>query len=277
MGTLIITNTLANLAAGNQPLSKIDANFTDIVNVINGNIDAVNCPALNNKEASLGNPVVDGYVLSSTILGIRSWIAQSGSGGGGSPNMQVFAANGTWTKPAGVTRIIALIWGGGGGGGGGTATLEGCGGGGGAFGLGAYAVTGNVTVVVGSGGSGGSGTGSGSNGNQSQITGGGLVANLTCNGGIGGPNWQSSGGAGGSPGAGWLLGAQGQAGSGVGFGATGMGGDAPMGGPGGALTFATKAAAGESGRTPGGGGAGGNKGFSGGDGGTGRVVIIWFA
>ncbi len=34
-------------------------------------------------EAALGNPASDGYVLSSTALGVRSWIAQSGGGGGG--------------------------------------------------------------------------------------------------------------------------------------------------------------------------------------------------
>ena len=32
-------------------------------------------------EASLGNPSVDGYVLSSTTTGVRSWVAQSGGGG----------------------------------------------------------------------------------------------------------------------------------------------------------------------------------------------------
>lgn len=37
--------------------------------------------ALLGKEASLGNPTVDGYVLSSTIAGVRSWVASaSGSG-----------------------------------------------------------------------------------------------------------------------------------------------------------------------------------------------------
>jgi hypothetical protein len=36
----------------------------------------------NSKEPGLGNPLVDGYVLSSTIAGVRSWVVQSG---GGSP------------------------------------------------------------------------------------------------------------------------------------------------------------------------------------------------
>jgi len=35
------------------------------------------------KEDDLGNPLVDGYVLASTIAGVRSWVEQSGGGGGG--------------------------------------------------------------------------------------------------------------------------------------------------------------------------------------------------
>ena len=34
-------------------------------------------------EPALGNPSVSGYVLSSTTAGVRSWVAQSGGGGGG--------------------------------------------------------------------------------------------------------------------------------------------------------------------------------------------------
>ncbi len=38
-------------------------------------------------EPSLGNPSVDGYILSSTIAGVRSWVAQAtGGGGGGAPS-----------------------------------------------------------------------------------------------------------------------------------------------------------------------------------------------
>ena len=38
---------------------------------------------LDGKELSLGNPIVDGYILSSTILGVRSWIEMSGGGASG--------------------------------------------------------------------------------------------------------------------------------------------------------------------------------------------------
>ena len=37
---------------------------------------------IDTKEDDLGNPASNGYVLSSTTLGVRSWVAQSGSGGG---------------------------------------------------------------------------------------------------------------------------------------------------------------------------------------------------
>jgi hypothetical protein len=37
---------------------------------------------IDTKEDDLGDPLVNGYVLSSTTLGVRSWVAQSGSGGG---------------------------------------------------------------------------------------------------------------------------------------------------------------------------------------------------
>lgn len=40
--------------------------------------------ALDNKEDSLGNPTVNGYVLSSDTSGNRLWVPQSGGGGGGS-------------------------------------------------------------------------------------------------------------------------------------------------------------------------------------------------
>jgi len=39
-------------------------------------------------EAYLGNPSADGYVLSSTAAGVRSWVPQSGGGGGGYATIQ---------------------------------------------------------------------------------------------------------------------------------------------------------------------------------------------
>ena len=39
-------------------------------------------PAFIGAEPALGNPSANGYVLSSTVAGVRSWVAQSGGGGG---------------------------------------------------------------------------------------------------------------------------------------------------------------------------------------------------
>lgn len=281
MGTLTITNTLAALAAGNQPLSKIDQNFSDIVSIINGNLDVVNVPSLAGKEPVLGNPASDGYLLSSTVGGVRSWIAPLT---GQDLNMQVFTGNGTWTKPSGVSKVLVMLWGGGGGGGGGGTGKTGCGGGGGAFGFGVYTVTGNVTVTIGSAGAGGSTSNSGSNGGQSQVSGGGLPSTLTCGGGEGGDHFAGTGGNGGSPGSGWLAKITGGHGGGVaangaGY-AAGHGGDSPMGGPGGGMLHegATASAVTENvGQEPGGGGSGGPASRSGAAGAKGRAIFIWLA
>ena len=57
-----------------------DATASDIVNTPAGNISATTVQAAINeldseKEDALGNPSVDGYVLSSTTAGARSWVA----------------------------------------------------------------------------------------------------------------------------------------------------------------------------------------------------------
>jgi hypothetical protein len=48
-----------------------------------GYLSAVNWNTFNGKENSLGNPSTNGYVLSSTTGGVRSWIAPATGGGGG--------------------------------------------------------------------------------------------------------------------------------------------------------------------------------------------------
>jgi hypothetical protein len=68
-------------------------------------------------------------------------------------NFQLFTASGTWTRPAGVTGVFAIVVGGGGGGGGGGSQPGGNGGRGG-IGANLLTVSGNVTVTVGAGGAG---------------------------------------------------------------------------------------------------------------------------
>src|SRR5258705_312941 len=56
-------------------------------------------------EASLGNPSVTGYVLSSTTAGVRSWVAQSGGGGtpGGSNTQLQYNNSGAFGGVTGAT------------------------------------------------------------------------------------------------------------------------------------------------------------------------------
>lgn len=53
----------------NPKLLDIDENFDELY------------PAVSGKEAALGNPASDGYVLSSTAAGVRSWIEMTGGAG----------------------------------------------------------------------------------------------------------------------------------------------------------------------------------------------------
>lgn len=82
--------------------------------------------------------------------------------GGGLQSAQVFTASGTWTKPAGITKVIVMLCGGGGGGG--VAASGGNGSGGGTTSFGAHcSATGGDGGGQGPSGSGGSG-GTGSSG-----------------------------------------------------------------------------------------------------------------
>lgn len=189
--------------------------------------------------------IVDGAITSSKLA--------PGAASGVPNGMAVFTSSGTWTRPAGVSRVHVRLWGGGGGGGGNaTNNTAGAGGGGGGFCEGIIAVTGNVSVTVGSGGatsiSGQGGTG----GNSSFLS-------LTAYGGVGGN--LSSSGLGGSA-SGGSLNVAGQNGYGAG------GGNAALGGGSGYVSGYLNWA----GTLPGGGGGGG---YGGGAGGSGVVIVYY--
>jgi len=121
--------------------------------------------------------------------GLPSWAEASG-GGGGPVSIQSFTSSGTWTRPAGVTRVLMYVQGGGAGAGD-SDSAEVAGGGGCA--VKALDVSGiaSATITVGAGGAGNSGSGnnggnsSWSDGTNTITGGGGQVGSGTTNGGGG--------------------------------------------------------------------------------------------
>jgi hypothetical protein len=211
---------------------------------------------------------------------------------GGFSNFQVFNSSGTFTVPAGVTKVMVELWGAGGGGGGGGSsdTASTYGGNGGGGGGGGYVKDilnvssgQSISVIVGNGGNGGPG-GSGNlnypfhygfsgadGGNTSFDT-------MTAEGGDGGDggnagthNGNGNGGSGGAGGnAPGIIGIAGQFGFDAKY--SGFGGSSANGGFGGNPS---------GNKTPGGGGSGGIGqfggvyGHAGTDGGNGRVIVWW--
>lgn len=211
-------------------------------------------------------------------------------------NSQIFTGNGTFTVPAGVSRLYISLVGGGGGGGGSDNINVGAGGGGGGAALlmVPYAVTASQScaVVVGAGGAGGDNTHNGSNGGVSSFD-----SVLVVNGGSGGAQdaTPAAGGAGGTKWASTALdgadassgvsAAGGKQGYTEGF-AGGAGGDgnANGGGAGGGSAFGKGATGVQVGSGAGisaaansgaGGSGAGNGNSSGGNGGSGCVVVMW--
>lgn len=145
-----------------------------------------------------------------------------------SPNVQIFTASGTWTKPAGaVTVQVHLIGGGGGGGSGrrgatGTVRAGGGGGGGGGYAYSSFSagtLGGTETVTIGAGGAGGATTSGTSTDGTTGTAGSSTTfgAHLTAGGGSGGGGGTTSAGSGGAGGA---AGGSGTAGSAGGNGAS---------------------------------------------------------
>jgi len=239
---------VANATASNQavPLGQVQANFA----AINGN--ASNPFAVSNLTASTG-------VFS---------------------NIQVFTASGTFTVPAGVTKVKATVVGGGGGGAGtnsgyGAGYNGGGSGGAGGAAIGVFSVTPGTAyaVTVGAGGAGGTGASPPTNGTVGGTSSFGSFASATGGGGginNGGSNAGSAGGAG----VGGTLNVPG------GYGTDGQGDNFVLGGVGGASLLGGGGRAGDSGGEngqafgSGGGGAYGPAG-NGGSGANGVVILEW--
>lgn len=189
----------------------------------------------------------------------QTWQNQPSSGGS-STNVQVFAANGTWTKPAGAKSLHVVAIGGGGGGGGGRKSASGTaafGGGGGAGGayteriFDASFAGATETITVGAGGNGGigatansfNGTGGVAGGNSS------FGSIILVRGGSPGAGGSTGSAAGGASSIGGMF-----AGSSGGAGQSGTGSSAPNsnaagagGGGGGGVSTVPAAAAGGNG------------------------------
>lgn len=137
-----------------------------------------------------------GYTLGTLTAGSNITIT-SGVGsiiiaalGGGLQTIQIFTSSGTWTKPAGITKILVKAIGGGGGGGGvgGAANRVALGGGGASGGYGELFLDvtsiASRTVTIGAAGAGGvAGNNNGSAGGTTSFG-----TDLTCTGGAGGIN-----------------------------------------------------------------------------------------
>lgn len=127
-----------------------------------------------------GDPVAvaagsSGEVLTSNGAGATPTF-QPISGSGGLQSMQVITSTGTWTKPAGITKIKVTVVGGGGGGGGCASTASttcrsgGGGAGGNAIKFIDVSMTSSEAVTIGAGGPGGNTSGSnGSSGNTTSF------------------------------------------------------------------------------------------------------------
>jgi hypothetical protein len=197
----------------------------------------------------------------------------------GFSTQQSFTGSGSFTVPAGVSRVKVRAIGGGGGGGGNTTTGGGGGGGGGAYGEGVYSVTAGqtVSVAVGAAGAGGANNGGSVAGNTGGAGGASSFgAFLSAAGGTGGGGSLSGGqgdaGQGGTASGGSINMAGGCGNAGFNGGASGFGGiggaAAGGGGGGGASSGLPRAGGG-----PGGGGAGGGGNFAGAAGAAGLVIV----
>lgn len=153
---------------------------------------------------SISKPVLNAATTTSAIINNMRGI-EIGVAGSNLASVQVFTANGTWTKPSGVTQVIVECLGGGGAGGGPAATgageaSAGAGGAGGGYGkilIDVSAIS-SETVTIGAAGTPASGAQGGAGGTSS------FGAHISCTGGGGGTSMTTgsgdTGANGGAPG-----------------------------------------------------------------------------
>ncbi len=271
-----------------------------ITGAVTLNIDAVGAKAINklNDQALVSGDleasqvVVVAYNSTDDVFELVSQLGQ-----GAAKAVQIFTADGTYTRPAGLTFAIVEVVGGGGGGGGSADTAAGevsSGGGGGGGGyarklLTAATITSSQTITHGTGGAGNSGAAgdagtTGSFGSLVTGTGGGngtiSSASATGNSGTGGAGGIGTGGDFNAQGNG---GGAGNASFGAAVRATGgVGGSSYLGGGARTLGSAGSGSAGKDGTNHGGGGSGaqsaevGGTAQAGGAGSDGIIVVTEF-
>lgn len=264
-----VTGTGVNNTDPTNPIISITKSTIGLGNVDNTSdankpVSTATQTALNDKEASLGNPASDGFALFSTAAGARSWAAVSA----GPKAIQVFTASGTYTKTSGATvAIVEVVGGGGSGGGSGAGGNYAGGGGAGGYSRKRIDISGVTTVTV-TVGSGGAAVSSSSNGNTGGTSSFGAYCSAT--GGVGGLNYANGG---------YSTSASGGSGSGGDVNANGgCGGLGNLGGDGGTSFFGGQRRRGgpDGGYGAGGQGASETNGATSGAGVNGIVIVVEF-